>query len=380
MRKGAKEWVVGRPRQERGAGGACRVVFTIDGGECFFESATELSAAPEAALTALLFPAMRARAALRTAESVCAGWLENAGRCRALARAWWGFTGGELRCQTVRPAPSPVHRAEGCGLFFGGGVDSMYSLRRELSRLTHLIYIEGFDVPLEDRERLERVAERNRTIAGECGLELITLRTDLRRHPAFRKLSWANSFGGALAAVGHLLQERCSELLIPDDGQLQPIRRRALGIHEELTPLWSFPRVDFVHHDSRTSRKGKAAAIATWPLSHRYLRVCWEHRDRELNCGVCEKCLRTRLGLLVAGGLSQHETFPDAPIAPALDRVRYLSSNLAKYYEDLLDGLEDAAIRSALDRLFTRSRWRWPVKVFGVALSEGVKRLRYRLS
>jgi hypothetical protein len=268
-----------------------------------------------------------------------------------MARRWWGFSGGAVHhdgCETLAPAP-------GQALLFGGGVDSFYTLLRMRDRLTHLVYVEGFDVPLSDAGRLARVGEWNRAVARECGLELVVIRSNLREHPEFRVLPWINGFGGALAAAGHLLRDHCGTAWISAGGYSTQIDLTWLGMHPDLTPLWSSAAVKFVHHGEETLRLEKAAAIAAWPLARRFLRVCWENRGDGLNCGVCEKCVRTQLEFFAAGRLDALETMPAGPLAERLDRIPWVSDNTFCYYRDLAARIEEPGLRGAIQALRRRS-------------------------
>ena len=325
-------WNVPKPRLEEGRGGTSRVVFQVAGETCFFESrTTKLRPSMEAVLTAFLFSAMRRGADIYGNVSVCPRWRQNIETPRRLAHEWWGLRGGDLDVPVGTEGRPDPRRA----LFFGGGIDSFFSLRMERRTLDALVYVEGFDVPLEDEGRLAKVAALNQRIADALGLELIVLRTDLRRHPAFQKPSWTNTFGGALAAVGHLLADRAGCFLVPDDGHLVEIDPHALGIHADLTPAWSSSRVAFVHHDNKTSRLDKARTLVGWRLAEQNLRVCWEHRRADLNCGRCEKCVRTQLELRHAGGLDGFETFPEVDLDAAFEALPPFPANLRRYYDQL---------------------------------------------
>jgi hypothetical protein len=57
-----------------------------------------------------------------------------------------------------------------------------------------------------------------------------------------------------------------------------------------------------VRHDGAgRSRTEKVAYLATWEQGMPLLRVCWEGRVPDGNCGRCEKCVRTRLNFHIAG-------------------------------------------------------------------------------
>src|SRR5208337_2670196 len=70
-------------------------------------------------------------------------------------------------------------------------------------------------------------------------------------------------------------------------------------------PLWSTETTTFIHYCYGISRVEKARSLADNPLAQEYLRVCWENRNGEYNCGRCNKCIQTMLALHLAGALSK---------------------------------------------------------------------------
>lgn len=62
------------------------------------------------------------------------------------------------------------------------------------------------------------------------------------------------------------------------------------------------------------ARCEKVRGLADWTEGLEALRVCWQGEDTSGNCGVCEKCLRTKLnfmeaGLVVPSSLGKSPTF-----------------------------------------------------------------------
>jgi hypothetical protein len=73
------------------------------------------------------------------------------------------------------------------------------------------------------------------------------------------------------------------------------------GSHPALDVNFSSQRLTIVHDGARFSRLDKVRELAAWPTALANLRVCTENPATGLNCGECEKCIRTRLELLAAG-------------------------------------------------------------------------------
>jgi hypothetical protein len=99
--------------------------------------------------------------------------------------------------------------------------------------------------------------------------------------------------------------------------------------------LFSSQRITVIHDGARYARFQKVRELASWPTALAAWRVCPSNPGTELNCGVCEKCLRTRLELLAAG---VEET---ASLGPSLTPIELwnnlgLVGDRAVTYEDLL--------------------------------------------
>jgi hypothetical protein len=387
---------IGPPTRIRTDSGTWRVTAIIDKQEVYFESAAPLAMAAEAFLGAFLFPAMSRGMNLRIAAPVCPDWLRNIETARSIAQQWWEYSGGEIFHDGEE---RHVQRPE-CGLFFSGGVDSFFSLQCEQQRLSHLIYVEGYDVSLNDPARLERVLEWNRAVAEETGKKLITVRTNLRQHRLFRSINWEIAYGAALGTMAHLLREVCGTFLVSaaysilenypfgTHPEFDPLwssstvrtihyggdrtRRQktaaiasyvpaqkylhAFGSHPELDPLWSSSAVRIVHYGGDRTRRQKTAAIASYVPAQRYLRVCWENRSPELNCGECEKCVRTQVELLTTGDLERITTFPNGSLSERIDRLSRLEKHLLFFYEEMIDHIDAPDVRQAIDALLVRSR------------------------
>ncbi|NQU08610.1 MAG: hypothetical protein HQ583_08615 [Candidatus Abyssubacteria bacterium] len=351
-----------------------RVTASVGSREIFFESATPLAPAREALPSAFLLPAMSRGMDLRISGTVCPHWLRNVEEVRTLARKWWSYSGGRI----LHDGEEDIAPAGGNALFFGGGVDSFFALRRERRCLNHLIYVEGYDVTLPDTERLARIADSNRAIAQQCGLELVTIRTNLRGHPDFRIIYWDNTHGGALAAVGHLLGNICSTVFIAGGVHISQVIPH--GSHPNMDRAWSSNAVRFIHHGTDSTRLDKVSAIASWPLVHQHLRVCWEHRKSRLNCGDCEKCVRTQLEFLAEGKLETPATFPAGSLLPRIDRVPRVPPLCIQYYEELLERINDSDIRRSIQALLARSPIRGQARRGRYQLASGIlKKLKGQL-
>ena len=202
--------------------------------------------------------------------------------------------------------------------------------------LTHLIFVHGFDLPL-DSELRQPAALAAREVAAALGLELIEVETNVRSL-IDRYVSWELCHGAALASVGLLFQERFRKILIPSTHSYADLT--PWGSHPLLDPLWSTELTEFVHDGTHATRVEKCLAVADSDIALRHLRVCWENRDGRYNCGECEKCLRTMISLAAAEALERCGTLPHRLDAEAVAAMPLGSGNKRAYATENLAVLE----------------------------------------
>lgn len=101
---------------------------------------------------------------------------------------------------------SAGHRAgeRAVGLFFSGGVDSFYLLLKRREEIDTLLFIHGYDVPLEDRTLRQTVAAQLQRAAARTGKRLLEVETNLHQISG-RYVKWEFYHGAMLASVALLL-------------------------------------------------------------------------------------------------------------------------------------------------------------------------------
>jgi hypothetical protein len=241
--------------------------------------------------------------------------------------------------------------AGGTACFFSAGLDSFYSALCNRDRLDALIFVHGFDVHLDDVEQRERVARAVRRAAARLELPLIEVETDVRRS-ARSYTRWGTQYHGALlASIGLALGDRFSEVLIPASAPAYLLH--PWGSHPELDPLWSSDAVEIVH-DRAVTRTEKLARVKDSGVALDHLRVCFQVGSERLNCGRCEKCLRTMVGLRIEGALERCRTLPDQVPLRALARTPITADYLlARAGENIAaaEAVGDTELAAALRRM-----------------------------
>jgi hypothetical protein len=343
------ELVIGKPRQKRN-----RIVADIAGTEVFLESDLPLIPAPETFLCPFLAPAMKRGADLRVPGPIDSVLLENLKIIRRQFSEWWpNLSRGEIRekkpwwpRRNAPPAP------DDSALFYTGGVDSSYSLQQLHSRLRYAIFVEGFDIPLADTARLDAARHLLSSTVRERGVEFVTIRTNLREHPVFNEITWETTFVAALAGIAHAFSPLIRRMYVSANDV--PAR---WGSTPELDPYWSSSLVSIEHFGAELTRLDRAISIARWQPIHGRLRVCWKNQSDQLNCGYCEKCVRTRLELQAAGVTDELASFPPGfPLLKAVQELPEIPRHLHDQWKQILTRLEPSQLHSEIEGLLDRSR------------------------
>ncbi|MDH3024087.1 hypothetical protein QEN35_06765 [Gordonia alkanivorans] len=275
-------------------------------------------------LSATLPVAMKSDIPLRLDGEVDPAALENAQNAQRILSGWYPrhYRPVAVEARTSSPGSPP---RPGVGCFFSGGVDSFYSAITQHDRITHLIFVHGYDIRPDD-ERLGALAlDSAREAAAELGKPLIEVRTTLRSDFADPlRVPWGHVFHGpALAHVATALSSHVGTVIIPSSDTYATLE--PWGSHPDLDVCWSTSSVTLEHRELDADRKQKTFRIVESPVAMNHLRVCWENKGGRLNCERCFKCFRTRLHIEFAGG--DCATLPN-PIDP--DAVRRLYINPAR--------------------------------------------------
>ena len=121
-----------------------------------------------------LLPALTLGADLRIEGPVAPETLAAADRVQALlidgSPTWRPVA---IECGTRSPEARPPTAVS----LFSGGVDSFYTVLENRDRLTHLLFVHGFDVPLSDHALRARVGAALRLGAAELERPLIEAET-----------------------------------------------------------------------------------------------------------------------------------------------------------------------------------------------------------
>ena len=348
--------------------------------ELFFEvsGAGALDAADaNAFVAAVAVPAIRnGERRISVAGSVCPRLRDGVAAAAGLFRAWYRV-----------PFPAPVVEPDGgfvaprarsprlAGIFASGGVDSSFSIRRNRRdlppghprsyrraiRVRDLAF--PFDAAPERKSHIEARSSRAvSAVAAAADLDVTEIATNAAGvEPEFEVFNrWTH--GSVLAAAGLAADGALTDVTVSASHDVRS-GVRSWGSHPILDPLFGTAAREIHHEGIESTRMEKVAEIARWPAALEVLYVCTggPFESDAMNCGICEKCVRTRVSLLVAG-VEAPPTFPAGRVSAAeIDAIApSAASRRPDYYWGELVGATrtagEAGIAAAIGRMIERQR------------------------
>lgn len=347
----------------------------------FFETpadfADDFEASPDAFLLALVTVACwRGESRVRVAGPVCPVMRDNAHSCaRILATAYPGLRVPRIEVErgTVPTRPREEPRT---GSLMSGGVDALTLLRvnRLLYPLDHpdsirdclLVFgLYGFDCdedgPVPERLRaFEDLRGRLQGLARRQSFTLVPVLTNVRTfspdYPA-----WSHAlYSPMTVAAAHLCSRRLDTVLFGSEGG--GLDSPDVASSQELSQCFSTAaldlRLELVHLD----RLERIRLLADWDEGRALVQPChWVEvpGPGQINCGRCEKCVRTMLGFLLAGRLGETTAFPDDDVTPALIEALPIPSENKMRHLQVLEAPLRRLGRRDLARAIRRRGRRW---------------------
>jgi hypothetical protein len=241
---------------------------------------------------ALLLAAMLAGEPLEIDGPVSPRLLASLDEVQRFYRSWFLSRIGETSVMATADAPAPA--ASGASMCFTAGVDSWFAYVDWIARepLDAFVWVPSMDRKL-DEAALERRRNDLATRADALGHRLVSVSSNLL--PLVEPVVLARRiYGPMLAAVG--LAVGLPRHLIASSNT--PNALELWNTHPMLDPLWSTERTEIVHTGHDAERLEKLSMLADHGIDWTTVRVCHQEAG---NCGRCEKCLRTMLGLYAVG-------------------------------------------------------------------------------
>ena len=312
----------------------------------------DLAEDPNAFVTAAIMPAVRhGESRLAVEGKVCPGLRNGLTSAAMVVRRWSGLTDGGL--PKLEPSegftasvPSQISRT---ACFFSGGIDSMCTLR--CNRLDYprdhpfsirdALVVFGFGLGYSASEEswhralFDDLVHRLSNVTADADATLIPVYTNIK-HIDEDWDFWERHFhGAALVSCAHALSHRISTVLIGSTFRIDHLE--PWGSHPLLDSYYGSAALRVIHDGAHLHREAKTKIISDWPVALNNLHVCLDPnaaRDQEqINCGKCEKCIRTMLTLMLHGKLDQCQSFPANDVSQdLLASVKFRKSWQPLYY------------------------------------------------
>jgi len=290
--------------------------------------ADDFTANPHAFLVGCLLPAIHLKEKrIFLDEEICPLLKESLNIAMAILKEWTRGQYQPLKIEAkIKPDIKPLQHNR-TGMFMSGGMDSLAALR--LNRLNYpashpgfvrdSFFLHGFDIGgVVERGMKYHVFERAKEaiykITNDAKIELIPVYTNIRHLCDARDL-WLDSFFGAvLASIAHTFSNRLNMVFIGSSYDIPNLH--PCGSHPLLDPEYSSYDMRIRHRDYELSRIEKIKIVSKWDVAFQNFRVCLANVPDRLNCGKCEKCVRTMTELTALGLLHKTKAFVEDEILP----------------------------------------------------------------
>ncbi len=300
----------------------------IETESCFSDA---ISCNPNAFIVGCLLPAMHyGEKRIKIEEAICPFLNEGLNTAMGIIQHWSDGSYRPLLIEAKKARHTPyLDQKRHAALFMSGGIDSLAALR--LSQLnypkTHpgairdCLLVHGFDIGgVVERGMKYPVFDRAKAaishLVKDANVNLIPVYTNIRHLCDNRDLWLEKFFGAVLAAVAHAFDSRLNMVFIASSYDITHLH--PCGSHPLLDPVYSSYNLRIVHRDLALSRMEKLQIVASWDAAFQHLRVCLANVPDRLNCGKCEKCVRTMLEFLAINKLHKTAAFEKNDVLPEL--------------------------------------------------------------
>jgi hypothetical protein len=337
--------------------------------DLFFETEAafdhDLADDANAFLVACILPAMRhGEERIALDGPVCPRLCEGLSTAVKLLRSWFGPPRREVRIEPARGfrSPLPVCPARSA-LFFTGGVDSLHLLMRNRIDYPHdhsesfqdALAVFGFFSPerLDPGSPLAGFTAAHAVfseVAEDAGIRLIPIVTNVTLLDPDLDFLAEEFLSAALCSTAHLFSGSLSSISLASGRNVRLLIPR--GTHPLLDPCFSTGALDVRHIGIGFSRLDRLREICQWDVAIRNLFVCLQAPPPpRLNCGECEKCVRTMTALAALGRLADARQFPESQVSPEMIESADITPHVAPYWRDLLGPLRDAGRSDLADEV-----------------------------
>jgi hypothetical protein len=330
----------------------------------------------ESYLIAMLLEAMQENRNLIVHGSVSRELLSNLTEYQAIWNKWLpnNFYLVDIQVEEINDKnPQIEQQVSGAICAFSGGVDSTFSIWRNSQnkngyrsqKINYGVLVHGFDIPLSDKNAFNNVCQSSRKILETIDINLLPIRTNYRN---ISKVYWEYAFAAALVGVLSNYKNLANTIIIgsgnPYDWLFVPCGSSPIADH-----LLSSRDFRVIHDGASHDRMEKIQAIAEWKDGYDNLRVCWQGKLKDYNCGYCEKCIRTQLNCL-ASSLSIPSSFPARKITKQdFQKIKITNQSINNEWQRVLVAAKKSNLSPDLieqiEKLLQKRDWENKLKYLG---------------
>ena len=369
--------------------------------EIFFETGAEFEsdfqANAEAFATAAIVPAMRhGEERLRVDGTLCPRLADGLAVSTALIRKWYGAPRRPVRLEPTGgfsvPFPRVPPRAAAC---MTGGIDSLHLLvsnRRRIpaehpESIADALVVSGMLTAgtVESERTKDHFSRTCRALSRwthDLNLTLVPVTTNVRDLDPDIDFLQEEFFSAAISSIAHLFSRRWSSLSLASGGRAGGRRLGPGGTHPLLDPGYGSGAVEIRHVETSGDRLARVRELASWGAEVENAIVCLQSpASPPLNCGKCEKCMRTMVELLIVGRLGRTREYPSAEITVEQLRRLRLAARIEEYWTELpaaLDAMGRGDMARVIRSKLRRSRLKEALKSIDKTLTGGALIRRFR--
>lgn len=257
---------------------------------------------------ALIYLAMRENCGLHIEGPVSQRLLINLDRFQCWWRRWrpdlYNIVPLSADAEIIE-RPAGAARDRTAVITFSGGVDSTATIyrhhaglaERETRRIKTAVLVKGFDVPLDRVEGWQVVVDGVARTLADIETPLCIVETNWR---AVTDSDWPMEHGAAIISCLRHWDEDADSLIMAADHNYRDLVI-PWGSNPITNPLLEGEATSIPFDGGELTRTEKVALISGWPAGFNGLRVCYTDDVSGRNCGVCGKCVMTKLNAIVLG-------------------------------------------------------------------------------
>ncbi|HHF0555078.1 TPA: hypothetical protein ACPHT2_004802, partial [Vibrio antiquarius] len=194
-------------------------------------------------------------------------------------------------------------KAKGFVSAYSGGVDANFTVYAHIKKkyqhankeLKLGSFVHGYDIPLSNDRVFEDSLVQGKMVLSDVGLPLVGVKTNARE---ISSVDWNYNHGVCLVAALNNLKNDVRGCLVGSSYDYSALNM-PWGSSPITDHLLSSEDFTVIHDGASFSRTEKVLLISDWQIAVDNLRVCWVDNFSSTNCGVCEKCLRTKYNFIV---------------------------------------------------------------------------------